>query len=71
MARKQSSPATTGTVNIANNILASSTIYTWPVYDATDCSPAMHVTVRVRSDGEMFLAIEEQWDKDTPFLQEQ
>lgn len=69
MARRDQSPATTGHINIVNNLLTVSTIYYWPVFShttgssATDVtgSPAMDVTIRVRSDGEMFLAIHETW----------
>lgn len=68
MARKDSAPATTGTVAISNNLLATSTIFTWPVFPPTDTSPEMHLRIRIRSDGEMYMALDETWDPDTPFL---
>ena len=66
MARKDNTPAVTGNVRIANNLMAYSTIFEWPIVPDAVGAPMMHVTIRVRSDGEIFMSLNERW-ADSPF----
>lgn len=54
-------PANSGSINIAINLLSTSTIYNWPLFPASTTSPEMHLLIRERSDGEVFMWVNETW----------
>lgn len=56
-------PATTGEVRISHSPFAASTLFSWPISPASTDTPSTTLLVRQRSDGQIFLSIDLDWNE--------